>query len=80
MLLLGTGESGKSTFAKQMRILHLSGFDAAARKTYRSVVRTNVVDNMLMLLDGASSLGIQIENKQAAEAVVAKVSFLCSVL
>ena len=46
LLLLGAGESGKSTFLKQMRILHGKGYDEAALLEYRSVVYSNIVKGM----------------------------------
>ena len=35
LLLLGTGESGKSTFIKQMRIIHGSGYTKEDRDSYK---------------------------------------------
>jgi hypothetical protein len=34
---LGSGESGKSTIAKQLRILYLNGFDKEDRLSYKVV-------------------------------------------
>lgn len=42
LLLLGTGESGKSTFIKQMRIIHGAGYTEEDRKTFTKLVYQNI--------------------------------------
>ena len=46
LLLLGAGESGKSTFLKQMRILHGEGYDKEDLLKFRPVVYSNIVKGM----------------------------------
>ncbi|KAG6915448.1 hypothetical protein DXG01_011448 [Tephrocybe rancida] len=46
ILLLGSGESGKSTIVKQMKIIHQSGFSQAELEAYRPVVYKNVLDSV----------------------------------
>lgn len=43
ILLLGAGESGKSTFLKQMRIIHGEDFDQQAREEFRAIIYSNVI-------------------------------------
>ena len=43
LLLLGAGESGKSTIVKQMKIIHESGFTSEDFKQYRPVVYSNTI-------------------------------------
>lgn len=43
ILLLGAGESGKSTFLKQMRIIHGQDFDQQAREDFRATIYSNVI-------------------------------------
>jgi len=50
LLLLGAGESGKSTFLKQMRILHGEGYDKEALMKFRSVVYSNIVKGMKVIM------------------------------
>ncbi|KAG6827076.1 guanine nucleotide-binding protein subunit alpha [Tricholoma furcatifolium] len=45
ILLLGSGESGKSTIVKQMKIIHQSGFSQSELEAYRPVVYKNVLDS-----------------------------------
>lgn len=70
ILLLGAGESGKSTIAKQMKIIHKSGFTEEERASYKSIVYNNVVKAMRDLINGANALGIEIENKEASEKIL----------
>ncbi|MCL7021392.1 hypothetical protein MKW94_027712, partial [Papaver nudicaule] len=42
LLLLGAGESGKSTIFKQIKLLFQTGFDDAELKSYTSVIFANV--------------------------------------
>ncbi|RCN47606.1 g-protein alpha subunit [Ancylostoma caninum] len=43
LLLLGAGESGKSTIVKQMKIIHETGYSDEERKQYRPVVFSNTI-------------------------------------
>ncbi|ESO87888.1 hypothetical protein LOTGIDRAFT_194019 [Lottia gigantea] len=42
LLLLGTGESGKSTFIKQMRIIHGSGYSDEDKRSFIKIVYQNI--------------------------------------
>ena len=46
LLLLGAGESGKSTIVKQMRILHINGFNEKEKKEKVVDIRRNVRDSI----------------------------------
>ncbi|XP_030376918.1 guanine nucleotide-binding protein subunit alpha homolog [Scaptodrosophila lebanonensis] len=58
LLLLGAGESGKSTFLKQMRIIHGVHFEAELLREYQHVIYQNVIRGMQVLLDAREKLGI----------------------
>lgn len=47
ILLLGAGESGKSTFLKQMRIIHGQDFDQGAKEEFRATIYSNVIKGSL---------------------------------
>jgi GTPase SAR1 family protein len=69
ILLLGTGESGKSTIFKQMQILYDGGFKQSHRDNFRSVVQKNVVESMLQLVRAADQkFGYQFEKKEEQDA------------
>ncbi|KAF9260798.1 heterotrimeric G-protein alpha subunit, GPA3-like protein [Marasmius fiardii PR-910] len=50
ILLLGPGDSGKSTVVKQMRIIHKDGFSESERVSYAPVVYRNVLDSALAII------------------------------
>lgn len=49
LLLLGAGESGKSTIVKQMRILHVNGFSETERKQKIEDIKKNIRDAILVI-------------------------------
>jgi len=51
MLLLGAGESGKSTIFKQMKIINKDGYSEAERKGFIGIVFSNTVSSMNTLLE-----------------------------
>uniref|UniRef100_A0A8W7P6V3 Adenylate cyclase-stimulating G alpha protein n=1 Tax=Anopheles coluzzii TaxID=1518534 RepID=A0A8W7P6V3_ANOCL len=51
LLLLGAGESGKSTIVKQMRILHVNGFSDSERKQKIEDIKKNIRDAILVRPD-----------------------------
>ncbi|KAM6940025.1 guanine nucleotide-binding protein subunit alpha-12a isoform 2-T2 [Xenentodon cancila] len=58
ILLLGAGESGKSTFLKQMRIINGQEFDQKALLDFRDTIYENVLKGMRVLVDARDKLGI----------------------
>jgi hypothetical protein len=65
LLLLGAGESGKSTIFKQMRILHGSPRTEDDQRMYGVVIRSNIITAMRKLCSHLRSLGL--EGQLAAE-------------
>jgi len=60
LLLLGAGESGKSTFAKQIKILHCGGFTEPEIYLFKDVIMDNVSSAFSALIDIIESLDAKI--------------------
>ena len=66
---LGTGESGKSTIVKQMKIIHLNGFTKEECLEYRNFVFSNSIDSLKTILKAMNNLSILFgDNKSESEA------------
>nr|XP_036669799.1 G protein alpha q subunit-like [Drosophila suzukii] len=73
LLLLGTGESGKSTFIKQMRIIHDNGFSETEKQRYIKLVFQNVFMAMQSIIRAMEMLNIsygQEEHRELADLVM----------
>jgi len=71
LLLLGAGESGKSTIVKQMKIIHENGYgDREECRQYTSVVYSNTVQSILAILKAMSSLQIPFDSNRAESAAL----------
>lgn len=57
LLLLGAGESGKSTLFKQMITIYGTGFPEHERKTYVAIIHNNIILAMKTLVQMAAHLG-----------------------
>ncbi|KAK6765195.1 hypothetical protein RB195_025223 [Necator americanus] len=76
ILLLGSGESGKSTFLKQMNIIHGAGeFTADEVRAYRQQIYQNAISAMRVLLDARSKLNIPWEKSERQGSVVKVMKF-----
>uniref|UniRef100_A0A5S6QA42 Guanine nucleotide-binding protein G(s) subunit alpha n=1 Tax=Trichuris muris TaxID=70415 RepID=A0A5S6QA42_TRIMR len=64
LLLLGAGESGKSTIVKQMRILHINGFNERERREKVTDIRRNIRDSILVIVRSMEELSppVHLEN------------------
>ena len=58
----GTGESGKSTFIKQMKIIHGAGFPDEEKRTYIKLVYQNIFMAMQSMIRAMDLLKIQYED------------------
>mmetsp|Transcript_17297 Transcript_17297/g.27026 ORF Transcript_17297/g.27026 Transcript_17297/m.27026 type:complete len:353 (-) Transcript_17297:88-1146(-) len=64
LLLLGSGESGKTTITKQMKILYMDGFSDEERQAFLPVIHSNIILSMRTLILNASKLDIEIDDDQ----------------
>eukprot|EP00121_Abeoforma_whisleri_P016395 Awhi_evm1s15046 len=75
LLLLGAGESGKSTIAKQLRIIHNKPFSDEEIVSYKPIVYQNTIQSMAIILRAMGTLKPPIEisnatNKDLAQTVM----------
>ena len=61
-LLLGAGESGKSTIFKQLRIVHGRGYNKEDCIKYRPIIHSNTVDSLFAILKAMEKLKIYFSN------------------
>ncbi|KAF4126864.1 guanine nucleotide-binding protein G(i) subunit alpha [Geosmithia morbida] len=70
ILLLGSGESGKSTIVKQMKIIHLKGYSDDELYNYRATVFKNLVECAKAVIHAMQQFELEPqleENKRYAE-------------
>ncbi|KAF3819537.1 hypothetical protein GH733_015046 [Mirounga leonina] len=58
LLLLGAGESGKSTIVKQMKIIHEDGYSEEECKQYKVVVYSNTIQSIIAIIRAMGRLKI----------------------
>ncbi|XP_014678420.1 PREDICTED: guanine nucleotide-binding protein G(q) subunit alpha [Priapulus caudatus] len=78
LLLLGTGESGKSTFIKQMRIIHGSGYSDEDKRGFTRLVYQNIFMAMQSMIRAMETLRIPYHdpsNEQERAAMVKQVDY-----
>lgn len=75
LLLLGTGESGKSTLFKQLQQLYGEGFSDEARLSYVPIIYTNIILAMKTLAKQAQTLPEELGTRPAG-ALAGSVAFV----
>jgi len=58
MLLLGAGESGKSTIFKQMKVINKDGYTEKEKKEFIGTVHSNVCQSMTSMVNAFEKLGV----------------------
>ncbi|KAH8101422.1 heterotrimeric G protein alpha subunit 4 [Cristinia sonorae] len=65
VLLLGSGDSGKSTILKQMRLIHRVPFSTSEIESYRQLVFNNLTHGMKYLIDSMDDMDIPLPEEYA---------------
>lgn len=66
VLLLGSGDSGKSTILKQMRLIHSVPFSSQEIESYRQLVFNNITHGLKYLLDAMDDMGLEVQEENAS--------------
>ncbi|KAI5726672.1 hypothetical protein M8J76_006535 [Diaphorina citri] len=67
LLLLGAGESGKSTIVKQMKIIHETGYSKEECEQYRPVVYSNSIQSLMAIIRAMGQLKIDFGDHKNAD-------------
>jgi len=65
----GTGESGKSTFIKQMRIIHGGGYSESDRRKFVILIHRNIYTAVGQLLEAMEDLGVAFSSEEVESSV-----------
>lgn len=65
-MLLGSGDSGKSTILKQMRLIHKLPFSPQEIEFYRQLVFSNLVHGLKYLLDAMDDMDLAVSAENAS--------------
>ena len=60
LLLLGAGESGKSTVFKQIRIINSAGYSESELKQFKWIIHRNVLDAIKILVEQVHARDIEL--------------------
>jgi GTPase SAR1 family protein len=66
LLLLGAGESGKSTIFKQMKIIHQEGYNREELEAFRSIVHSNTIQAIKVLVEACETFGYDLSMYEAS--------------
>lgn len=61
ILLLGSGESGKSTIVKQMKIIHQNGYSQEELKSWKLTIYKNIIESIQAIISAAEKLEYKFE-------------------
>ncbi|CAO3622605.1 unnamed protein product [Cunninghamella blakesleeana] len=72
MLLLGAGESGKSTILKQMKLIHDGGYSRDEREAFKEIIFSNTIQSMRVILEAMQHMDVDLsaENKPYASIIM----------
>lgn len=65
--MIGTSSCGKTTVAKQMRILHCNGFTDEEKENYKKILISNVLVAFKELVKQSKNMGVAIEHEDAGQ-------------
>ncbi|KAL9547540.1 hypothetical protein MBANPS3_006115 [Mucor bainieri] len=63
LLLLGAGESGKSTVLKQMKLIHDGGYSQEERDEFKEIIYSNTVQSMHVILEAMEKMQVPLEDQ-----------------
>ena len=75
LLLLGAGESGKSTFVKQTKIIHGHGYSIDELNSFIIIIHGNLLTSMVQVIKAMDKLNITLRNPSSKVYVTEIINF-----